>query len=347
MEENNKYFIQQYSQQEYQHGGIGYVDAEKILLSMGYKPILFPYQTDFSLKAKIGRFRYLLKTLRNIKEGSIVVFLFPVYAKMNRLLLQRLSKKKIKVICFVTDINGLKDGDERLLKQETKFFRRFQYFIVHNEKMKQWLEQQVPGANSVTIDFFDFLTNTITLVNSLSFDIVFAGNLEKSTFLEQLHLLESSSPTLRFHLYGPGSTPAMIRQSNVKWFGIERPYDLPLKLKGAFGLLWDGETIEKPGGSLGDYMQYISHHKLSLYIISRLPVIVPAPAASAPLIEKYKIGFAINSLYEIEDKIRSMSRQDYLQMQDNMVELARKISKGGCLREAMGKIEELVLDVRF
>lgn len=339
MDAHNKYFIQQYSQQEYRHGGIGYVDAEKILLSMGYRPVLFPYQADFSLKAKIGRFRYLLRTLREIKKGSTVVFLFPVYAKMNRLLLRLLSKKKIKIICFLTDINGLKDGDEKLLRQETKFFRRFSYFIVHNEKMKQWLEEQAPGARSVTIDFFDFLTNSITMVNSLSFDIVFAGNLEKSTFLEQLHLLEHSSPSLRFHLYGPGSTPAMVRQSNVKWFGIERPYDLPLKLKGAFGLLWDGETIEKPGGSLGDYMQYISHHKLSLYIISRLPVIVPATAASAPLIEKYRIGFAVNSLYEIESIIRSMSRQDYLRMQDNMVDLARKISKGGCLKEAMEKLE--------
>jgi hypothetical protein len=338
-EGSNKYFIQQYSQQEYQHGGIGYVDAEKILLSMGYVPVLFPYHTDFSLRAKFGRFLYLVKLLSQIKRGSVVVFLFPVYAKMNRMLLRFLSKKKIKIICFVTDINGLKDGDKKLLEKETRFFRRFRYFIVHNEKMKQWLEEQVPGACAVTIEFFDFLTNTVTMVNSFSFDIVFAGNLEKSPFIEQLHLLEPSSPSLRFHLYGPGSTAAMIQQKNVKWFGVERPYDLPLKLKGAFGLLWDGETIEKPGGSLGDYMQYISHHKLSLYIISRLPIIVPATAASAPLIEKYRIGFSVNSLYDIEGKIKAMARQDYLRMQDNMVQLARKISRGGCLREALERLE--------
>lgn len=338
MNENNKYFIQQYSQQEYQHGGIGYVDAEKILLDMGYQPILFPYQTGFSLIAKISRFLFLLKTLIRIKKGSVVVFLFPVYAKMNRLLLRRLSKKDIRIVCFVTDINGLKDGSYDLLKKEIEFFRRFNYFIVHNDKMLAWLKKQVPGAVAFPIEFFDFLTLPATRVNSFSYDIVFAGNLEKSRFLEKLHLLEASSPLLKFLLYGPGSTPAMIGQGNVKWLGVEDPHSLPVKLKGAFGLVWDGDSIDKPGGSLGDYMQYISHHKLSLYITSGLPIIVPASAASAPLVEKHRIGFAVNSLYEIEDKIRSISQQDYLQMQKNMEPLAHRISEGKCLGEALEKV---------
>jgi hypothetical protein len=335
----DKYFIQQYSQQEYQHGGVGYVDAERILAGMEYIPILLPDQESFSLKAKFRRLSYLIKVLSRIKKGSTIVFLFPVYAFMNRILLWFLTRKGIKIICFITDINGLKDGSPRKLRQEVGFFRRFHYFIVHNQKMEQWVSEKVPGSHCVTIEFFDFLTNTVTMVNSFSYDIVFAGNLEKSSFLEKLHLLRSSSPLLSFHLYGPGRTEAMVKQPNVVWHGVERPYDLPVKLKGAFGLLWDGDSIEKPGGNLGDYMQYISHHKLSLYIISRLPMIVPATAASATLIEKYKIGFVVNSLYEIEEKLRTMSKQDYLRMQDNMVQLARKISTGKCLREALARIE--------
>src|ERR1700754_1739561 len=107
--DNKKYFIQQYSQQDYQHGGIGYVDAEKILLARGYTPVLFPHQDDFSFKAKFNRFLFLLKTVSRIKKGSTVVFLYPVYAAMNRMLVRRLSRKGIKLICFIADINGLKD----------------------------------------------------------------------------------------------------------------------------------------------------------------------------------------------------------------------------------------------
>lgn len=337
--ESKKYFIQQYNQQSYQHGGIGYVDAEKILLAEGYAPVLFPHQEEFSLKAKVNRFLFLLRTVSRIKKGSVVVFLFPVYAKMNGILLKLLSAKGVKTVCFLADINGLKDGNDALLAKEIRFMRWFKHFIVHNESMKQWLKGQFPDVHCVSIEFFDFLTNTVTLVNSFSHDIVFAGNLEKSLFLESLYMVRFSSPSLQFHLYGPGSTERMREQRNVTWHGVENPYDLPLKLKGAFGLLWDGDSPGILSGSLGKYMQYISHHKLSLYIISRLPVIVPGFTAAAQLVEKYQIGLCVYSLFEIEQKLKAMTAADYLRMQNNMVQLARKISKGECLREALEKIE--------
>ncbi|MEO8406048.1 MAG: hypothetical protein ABI480_15680 [Chitinophagaceae bacterium] len=340
MKEPGRYFIQQYSQQYYEHGGIGYVDAERILLAEGYEPVFFPYDHDFSFKAKRARLAYLFRILFTLPKGSIVVFLFPVYARANRLLLSILGLKKIKGICFITDINGIKDGNASILKKEIRFFRHYKYFIVHNAKMQQWLDRVVPDNRSSSIEFFDFLANKLTVINKFSFDIVFAGNLEKSVFLEKLHLLQQTNPTLHFNLYGPGKTPAMLNQKNVRWCGIENPYELPLKLKGGFGLLWDGDSIDKPGGSLGDYMQYISHHKLSLYIISRLPIIVSATAASAYLVEKYKIGFTVNSLYEIETKLKSISVPQYEQMQGNMSKLATKISQGGCLREALMVVEE-------
>jgi hypothetical protein len=156
-------------------------------------------------------------------------------------------------------------------------------------------------------------------------------------FLEQLFIVRFSSPSLKFHLYGPGSTEKMRDQRNVVWHGVENPYDLPLKLKGGFGLLWDGNSADAPGGSLGKYMQYISHHKLSLYIVSRLPVIVPGFTAAAQLVEKYKIGICVYTLIGLEKQLKSISAQDYLAMQNNMAELARKISKGECLREALLK----------
>jgi hypothetical protein len=339
-----KYFIEQFLGEEYMHGGVTCVDAEKVLLVKGFEPVLFPHHYNFSLKAKIGRLVFLLKMLFTLKRGSVVVFISPVYAKMSKLLLNLLRRKKnIEIICFIADINGIKDGDEKVLENEISFFQQFRYFIVHNEKMKEWVYKNV-SVNSVvaTVEFFDFLTKPLTLQRDPSFDIVFAGNLEKSLFLDKLHLLGSNNSSLHFHLYGPGQTKAMLAQKNVTWHGVEKPYELPAKLRGSFGLLWDGDSIDKPGGSLGHYMKYISHHKLSLYILSKLPIIVPATAASAPLIEKYKIGFAVNSLYEIESKINALSVAGYQQMQINMHPLAEKISKGECLGNAIDEIMKLL-----
>ena len=338
-----KYFIQQYMQQEYLHGGVGCVDAEKVLLKRGFEPVCFPYHKSFSFRAKISRFFFLINMFFIIKKGSVVVFLFPVYAKMNKLLLSLLRSKKIQCICFITDIDGIKDADENLLQKEIAAFRQYRYFIVHNEKMKEWLHQNVSaGCVAACIEFFDFLTEPVSLQRTPSFDIVFAGNLEKSTFLEKLDLLYEGDSALHFHLYGSGQTDTMLAQKNITYHGVEKPYGLPAKLIGSFGLLWDGDSIDKPGGSLGHYMQYISHHKLSLYILSKLPIIVPATAASSPIIEKYNIGFAINNLYEIEDKIKNLSVAQYEQMQTNMYPLAEKISKGDCLGNAIYELMKLI-----
>src|SRR5690606_38430403 len=136
MKENRKYFVQQFLQEDYQHGGVGGTDAEKVLLSLGYSPIAFPHHHGFSFGAKLGRLIFLLKLFWTIPKNSTVVFLFPVYASAVRIFLGMISRKKsVRCICFIMDINGIKDGDENVLREEIDFLRRFKFFIVHNESM--------------------------------------------------------------------------------------------------------------------------------------------------------------------------------------------------------------------
>ena len=338
--EYRKYFIRQYSFAEYKHGGVGYTDAETILEKEGFRPISFPCHNQFSVRAKLIRLFFLLKVSLFTRGPAIVVFIFPAYAGMVKLLLRLLSwKPGVCIICFIGDIDGIKDGNKEKLVTEIKELQRYRYFIVHNYSMRQWLQLHVKESNCAVLEFFDFLATPINKTRSLSADIVFAGNLEKRKFLESLHLvLDKSSSKIQFNLYGPGYTASMAMQKGVFWFGIEKPYNLPAKIIGSFGLVWDGDSIEEPGGSLGNYMQYISHHKLSLYILSGLPVIVSATAGSAPLVEKYKIGITIKSLYEIESKINGITNEEYQQMKKNMQPLAEKISTGGCIKEALQKL---------
>ena len=329
-------------QEEYLHGGVGFVDAEKILLSRGSSRSYFPIIT-VSLKAKLARTFFLFKIFLAIKKNSVVFFLYPVYARMNMILLKWLNKKNVRIVCYIADVDGIKDGDEMLLKKEINFFKRFKYFIVHNTRMREWLYKNVSGdCNAAVIRFFDFPAESFRGERHLSSDIVFAGNLAKSLFLEKLQLLSKREPSLQFHLYGQGPTNTMLSQGNIIYHGVDDPYSLSAKLKGSFGLIWEGDSIEKPSGSLGRYIQYISHHKLSLYILAKLPIIVAASAATAPLIEEFKIGFRIDSLYDIEDKIRAISERDYLEMQMNMEPLAKKIGKGDFFNSAIDELMELV-----
>ena len=326
-------------QGQYLHGGVGPADAESILLSRGFKPILFPYHYSFSFKAKIARLFFLFKIFFSIKRNSVVFFLFPVYARMNMVLLKWLTRKNVQIVCYIADIEGIRDGNKMFLKKEVNFFKRFKYFIVHNGRMNEWLYKNVPGVyKAALIQFFDFPAEPFAGRRHLSFDVVYAGNLAKGLFLEKLQSLSKRKTPLQFHLYGPGITEKMLSK-NVSWHGIEPPYHLPEKLIGSFGLIWDGTDIESLSGSMGNYIRYNSPHKLSLYILSKLPIIVAAAAATAPLIEEFKIGFTVDDLNEIEGKIRTISESDYLEMQMNMEPLAKKIREGGFLN---GAIDEIV-----
>ena len=341
--EGTIYFVSEHSVDEIFHGGIGPVDIEKILIADKAIPIRFPYHFDFSLKAKVSRARYLLRMWYKIKPGSVVLFQHPLYARMNRALVLILRfKRRINLVCLLADIDGIKDGNKELLEKEKSFFKKFKYFIVHNTNMNIWLKSFHPGASTSSLQWFDFLSTTTSLPRSKSTLIVFAGNLNKSLFLEKLDQWLELHPDLKIHLYGPGFTAAMLKSQAVEFKGLHHPYSLPGLIQGSFGLIWDGEGLEKPSGSLGEYMNYITHHKLSLYVLSNLPVIVYANAGSAELVKMHNIGFTVNSLFEIEQKINNLSELDYQAMVQNTQTLAKKIRSGAGLRSALEEILEEV-----
>lgn len=94
MKEKKKYFIPQYSHEDYIHGGIGYRDAESILRSGGYQKLELPGQGSSSLLKKISRLLYILQQFFFIPGGSTIVFLSPVYARMVRFFILLLAKKE-------------------------------------------------------------------------------------------------------------------------------------------------------------------------------------------------------------------------------------------------------------
>jgi glycosyltransferase involved in cell wall biosynthesis len=341
------YFVSEHSNVSVWHGGIGPMDIEKILLRNNAIAIKFPYHFNFSIKAKIARFLYLIKTFLAVKRGSIVVFQHPLYARMDRILIRILRlRKTIAIICLIDDIDGLKDGDDNLLKTEMHSFKQDEYFIVHNSNMNVWLKSFHPDAKSSLLQCFDFLTSYEAYHRTKTNTIVFAGNLEKSRFLELLHIWPTKNPTLNINLYGPGLTDAMLQAKNVIYKGLHLPYSLPPVIEGSFGLIWDGDSIEQPSGSLGHYMHYINHHKLSLYVVCNLPVIVHENTGSAELITKFNIGFTVQNLFEIEDKIHGLSEAEYEIMVDNTRELAKEITSGNCLQKALYEIVSVIEEMK-
>ena len=335
----NVYFVEEHSGRQVYHGGIGNIDAEKIFLQKGFIPLKFPSHYDFSVIAKFRRIFYLIKTAWSLPSHSFVFFQFPLYARMDKWLVRMLGfRKSVRIVCFLTDIDGIKDGDSKLLCREIKQLRRYPYFVVHNEIMKQWLLSQIAPAAIAVIDFFDFLSTPAGIQREKSFEIAFAGNLEKSKFLLLLEQLKKNAPGLIFNVYGQYPSAQLLQQSNINYKGFQLPYQLPAVLEGAFGLVWDGDAIDCPAGNLGDYMKYISPHKLSLYIMSGMPLIVCSSAAAAVLVSKYKIGIAVKSLFELQTAINAVSEEHYRQMAENTKKIASDLSSGKMLGNSIDEL---------
>jgi hypothetical protein len=320
------------------HGGICAVDAEKIFLQEGFTAIDTPHAHDFSIRAKISRILFSFRTFLSLPSGSTVFFLFPLYAKAQKLLLRLLLlRRKISLVCMVLDFDGLRDDNALLLKKEIRDLKRYHYFILHNEKMKELMDSLVPGNIAACFQCFDYLTDAVSTARGRNYRIIFAGNLQKSAFLELSDKLSGSCPEVRFIVYGAGVTEKMRSQESISYLGVHEPYLLPEILEGAFGLVWDGNSLEECAGSYGRYLKYNSPHKLSLYILSGLPVIIWKEAATAEMVLKNNIGFTISSLYEIQEKINALTDQDYLEMANNCRQLATRISKGEFLRAAINE----------
>jgi len=332
------FFIQEHKGRTPMHGGVGNTDIEQIFLAKGFHPILFPYQESFSFKAKIFRLTHLLGLLLKIPSNAIVIFQFPLYARMNKFFLKWSYLRKVTVICLIADIDGLKSGNQELLNIEKKQLSVFRYFIVHNNAMQQWLEHFITNIKTSQLEFFDFLATPFAGERKKSFEIAFAGNLSKSLFLEKLDHLMNNNRQVILNVYGEGITDNMQCQKMIGYKAVVEPALLPATIEGSFGLVWDGDGSFDRNDNLAHYMPFISHHKLSLYILSGLPIIVYAKAGSAALVEKYGIGITIDNLAEIQIKLDLISEEAYQQMRKNMQPLAQKIMSGGCLSEALDKM---------
>ena len=102
----------------------------------------------------------------------------------------------------------------------------------------------------------------------------------------------------RINLYGVGIDKDI--NNKIKYLNKYSPDELPNKIVGDLGLIWDGnydESDENEG--FKNYTKYNNPHKLSCYIAAGLPVIVWEQSAVADFVNKYNIGYTIKNLYDI------------------------------------------------
>ena len=129
-------------------------------------------------------------------------------------------------------------------------------------------------------------------------------------------------------VYGINFDHNKIRSKSVTYNGSFTSEEIPAKLEGSFGLIWDEDSIDTCSGAFGEYTRYNNPHKLSLYVSSCLPVIVWSQAAIADFVKEHGIGFCVDSLSDIHTILASMTEDDYVRYLRNITALQEKVTSG-------------------
>lgn len=320
-------------------------DLTTIFTEMGFILKIFPMT---SKKRKIKSFFKIIYELLSNKK-SIYFFRYPLVYLGGRMdfidilyekviyKIMNLSRHKIAII--ISDLDFIRYGgfNEKIIKKEICFLKNFDYIIAHNNIMMNLLIEN--GVNKEKI-INQEIGNNIKKENfivrrSLSKTIIFSGNLSKSKFLNKL--FQEKNLSYKVNLYGIGFSIKK-KTSFLEYKGSYSSEDIVKVMEGSWGLVWDGDDIYTCSGNLGEYTKINNPSKFSQYIVAGLPVIVWKKAAIAEVVEKYKLGFTINSLIEINNILDTITEIEYQGYINNVMNLREKVKEGYHFKKAIKEI---------
>lgn len=330
----NKFVIEVSEGQQLTAGTKAKEDIVNILMQDGYKKISVAVPENKVKRGILGSV-YWGKALKKVNDGDIIIYQYPAYSRiLSDYFIKAINRKKnIRKIVVIHDLDSIRLYGDRPkdIERELMFFEEFDAIICHNQAMSKWLVDSGCTTQIVVLGIFDYLEQLPINESKDYKTIIFAGNLEKSKFLEKIQI------QTKFNLYG--INPKESYPSNFNYKGAFRPDELGKHLEGGFGLVWDGDSIESCTGIYGEYMKFNNPHKTSLYIAMGYPVIIWKEAALATFIEKEQLGFTISSLSEIDEIIKNITFEEYKAIKVNTIKMAKKLRSGFFIKKA---IEEAI-----
>ena len=258
-------------------------------------------------------------------------------------IIQKRLLKNNRLCLIVHDIYSLQTDkiEKSTLEKEINIFNCADRIIFHNETMISFLiNHGLKNKKCLSIDLFDYiLDDDIFEKRNLERKVIFAGNIAKAPFLSRMCFMRNRDFVLE--LYGPNYDKNSITAEFINYNGILDPIDIIHNLNGSFGLIWDGDSIDKCDGKFGEYLKYNNPFKLSMYIAAGIPIICWSKSATAIFVEKNNIGFCINSLEEISKIFENINEKDYERIKLNVEKIGIKVRKGFFLRQALKRLYNL------
>ena len=320
-------------------------DADAILKAYGARPIntrvleLRDSGHEYiksNIANRLGFVRYFWDLLFVRKET--VVIQYPMLAfDIQYEYVNKLSKNNT-VVFLVHDVQSLRRNDPVGLKKEIEILNLADILLVHNRFMEKKLSDLgICPKKFIRLQCFDYLFEGKIQDHSKQFGVAFAGNLEKSEFLEHLC---AENDQITFNFYGPGWNSKLEHADNAVYEGSFNPDEIPEKLQGRYGLIWDGKTTTECSGIMGEYTKINNPHKMSLYIAAGMPVIAWKDAAIAEFISENGIGVVVERINNLQTILNSITEQQYMQMRENICKIRNSLICGEYLKKALFEAEK-------
>lgn len=341
------YQICEVNETENHAGSKAPADITNIASKMGFEKVYI--KTITKNQGKLGKFKRQLhyivdwnRAYERISNGSILLIQPPFHKRQfNRehILRKLKDKKNVKFISLIHDVEELRKlFFNKYYEHEFEFMLSISdTIIVHNKVMKKWfLSKGVDENKIVTLEIFDYLQDMNQWkCKTIRFEkiINIAGNLDtsKSKYIGKLGNLKN----IRFNLFGPNFNMDLAQYKNLEYKGSFPVDVIPTMLNEGFGLIWDGDKLNTCSDSTGHYLKFNNPHKLSLYLSSGLPVFIWKDAAEAEFIVDNHIGFAIESICDIEDILKNMKVEEYDILKKNVRDIGFKLINGEYTNKAI------------
>lgn len=272
-----------------------------------------------------------------INENDIIFFQYPLYHLQKKF---KKYTKKCKVIAIIHDLQWLReDHNEEFKEKELSFLKGCYKIISHNIEMTNYLiNNGIKESKILNLQLFDYLLPEPNKVNynCKINDICYAGNLEKSKFIYKLNL---DNTDISIGLYGIGYKKNL-KNKHVNYYGSFSAEDIPYKLKGKYGLVWDGDSISTCNNKYGTYLKYNTPHKTSLYIAASIPIIIWKNSALSNYVIENNIGLSVDSLESLPEILNNISDSQYNKMKNNIEKIRKNVVSGQMLQKTIDLILE-------
>lgn len=337
---SDRYQITEFKLQDYNAGQKAPSDVAIIAARSGYKIVSVNRGTKrYGLSQTETEWKRIISL---ISDDSIVLIQLPLVDCTDGIknLIAIKHKKNIKVIAVVHDIDILRGEKTEYSESQYDILKTLpDVWIVHNQYMINELGKLGFDRDRMfSLDIFDYIIDDYKEIKYKD-GVVIAGNLDrqKSQYVYDLNRIDN----VVFNLFGANYSEKG-KYDNINYYGAFLPDELINNLTGKYGLVWDGNSIETCSGEKGEYLRINNPHKLSLYLAVGLPIIIWSEAAEAEFVLNENVGLTVSSLYELPDKLASISEEEYTIMKENAIKVGKTLRNGKYIARALKKAEILL-----